>query len=193
MAKTTHIIAILDRSGSMYGLEVEVISNFNKFLKEQQEVPGKAKLTLAVFDNEYTLIHDKVDLKDVKPITSKEYYLGGATALFDAVGKTMNSLKDKKRAIVFIHTDGAENSSKEFNKSQVKALIDAKPDWQFIFVGADMDAANAGGGIGVNMADIVRTTKSAGDLSKTYDSLVTCSTAYRSGAKMDFVDAFNKE
>jgi len=180
MSKTTHIIAILDRSGSMSSLASEVITNFNKFLKEQQAVPGKAKLTLATFDDEYRLVHDRVPLQEVQPITEAEYSIGGMTAMFDGVGKTLSKLQDKKRAIVFIHTDGHENASKEYTKEGVKKLVDGKKDdWQFIFVGADIDAASAGSGMGINIADTIQTTRSVGDLADTYSNFVSCSTAYR--------------
>jgi len=178
MSKTTHIIAILDRSGSMGSLAVEVVSNFNKFLKEQQALPGKAKLTLAVFDNEVTVIHDKVKLTDVKPITN-EYQIGGATAMYDGIGMTLAPLMDKKKAIVLIHTDGYENASKEYNKDTVKKMIDKKKDWEFIFVGADIDAADIGTGMGINLANTVSTTRSVGDLSASYDMFSTKSMAYR--------------
>jgi len=178
MSKTTHIIAILDRSGSMGSLAVEVVSNFNKFLKEQQALPGKAKLTLAVFDNEVKVIHDKVNLADVNPITN-EYVIGGATAMYDGIGMTLAPLLSKKKAIVLIHTDGYENSSKEYNKYDVKKMIDSKKKWKFIFVGADINAADVGTGMGINIADTIQTTRSAEDLVGSYNVFSSATMAYR--------------
>ena len=182
MSKTTHIIAILDRSGSMGSLAVEVVSNFNKFLKEQQALPGKAKLTLAVFDNELKVIHNKVKLADVQPITD-EYQIGGATAMYDGIGMTLAPLMDKKKAIVLIHTDGYENASKEYTKNSVKEMIDKKKDWEFIFVGADIDAADIGTGMGINIANTIQTTRSVKDLVGSYDTFSTATMAYRSDTK----------
>ena len=139
--KTTHIICVLDRSGSMGGLAAEVITNFNHFLKEQQELEGKAKLTLVLFDNQYDVIYDEVDLQKVKPLTSKVYFARGMTAMNDAVGKILTDKQSKKNAIVLIHTDGHENASREFTAKSIKALVKKlNRKWEFIFVGANIDA-----------------------------------------------------
>ena len=180
MSKTTHIVCILDCSGSMGSLASEVVSNFNKFLKIQQELPGKAKLTLVTFDDQYNLIHNKVKLSKVKPITD-EYQIGGMTALYDAVGKTITPLMDKEKVVLFIHTDGQENSSIEFTNIDVTDLIKQKEDqWDIQFVGAGIDAVSVGSSIGFKVADCVSTTRSSEDLSATYASFSTSTMAYRS-------------
>lgn len=140
----THIICILDRSGSMSGLAEEVISNFNHFLKEQQELEGKAKLTLCIFDDRYKLIYDEIDLQKAKPLTSEQYYARGMTSMNDAIGRTLTNKAEHKKAIVLIHTDGHENSSKEYNSKDIKKLVkNLKKKWEFIFVGAGIDAMAA--------------------------------------------------
>ena len=178
-SKTTHIICILDCSGSMTSLATEVVSNFNKFLKSQQELSGKAKLTLVTFDDEYNLIHNKVKLSKVKPITD-EYVIGGMTALYDAVGKTITPMMKKDKVVLFVHTDGLENSSKEFTSDAVKALIKQKEDkWDIQFVGAGIDAVSAGGNLGFKVANCVSTTRSIDDLEDTYATLSANTVAYR--------------
>jgi len=144
MSKATHIICILDRSGSMGGMTGQVISNFNNFIAEQKEIEGKAKLTLAIFDTEYTLVYDEIDLQKAKPLTNDVYFARGGTALRDAVGRTLTNKSRKKKAIVMIHTDGHENASREYTNKDIKKLVKGlKKKWEFIFVGAGMDAMSA--------------------------------------------------
>ena len=141
MSKTTHIICILDRSGSMGHMTEEVIGNFNHFLAEQKELEGKAKLTLAIFDTEYKLIYDEVNLQNARPLTNDVYFARGGTALRDAVGRTLTNKQRKKKAIVMIHTDGWENASREYSAKDIKKLTNKlKKKWEFIFVGAGIDA-----------------------------------------------------
>ena len=179
MSKTTHLICILDRSGSMHGLEKEVISNFNKFLAEQKELEGKAKLTLAIFDTEYDLIYDEVDIKKAKPLTSRTYFPRGGTALRDAVGKTLTNKARKKKAIVMIHTDGWENASREYSAKDIKKLTNKlKKKWEFIFVGAGIDAAEANRDYG--FTHTLNANASADSYSNQYDLFNSAATCYRS-------------
>ena len=175
--KTTHIVAILDASGSMYTLEKDVIGNFNTFLKEQQKLPGKAKLTLVTFDSKVKKIHDKIKLKKVKPITD-EYQIGGLTALYDAIGEALTPMLNKDKVIVLIHTDGEENSSREYTKARIKSLIESKPEWEFIFVGADIDASSAGAEIGI--AKTIQSTATPDGLMRSYDIFSSSVASYRS-------------
>lgn len=149
--KTTHIICILDRSGSMASIAPEVIGGFNNFIDEQKKIEGKAKVTLVLFDDQYEVLHDKVDLKKVGILTEDQYYTRGMTAMNDAIGKTINTLKKKKKAIVLIQTDGAENASQEYTSADIKTLINdkSKKGWDFQFLGADIDAVTSGNNIGI--------------------------------------------
>lgn len=179
MSKTTHIICILDRSGSMGHMTEEVIGNFNHFLAEQQELEGKAKLTLAIFDTQYDLIYDEVDLQKAKPLTSDIYFARGGTALRDAVGRTLTNKQRKKNAIVMIHTDGWENASREYSPKDIKKLVKKlKKKWEFIFVGAGVDAFSANKDFGFTH------TLNAGNNAKSYGNqydMFNASTAnYRS-------------
>lgn len=162
----THITAILDRSGSMGDLVTETIGGFNKFLDDQKALPGDATMTLVLFDNEYEVPYNARDLKEVPPLTEAVYYARGMTALYDAIGKSiidtgaaLAKLPEEQRpgtVIVLIITDGAENSSKEFRgelgRQRVQAMVQEqtkKYSWQFIFMGANIDAKAVGASIGV--------------------------------------------
>ena len=149
MTKTTHIISILDRSGSMAGSEAEVIGAYNAFIKEQQKLAKKEnvtlKATLVLFDHLVETVYEKTPVEDVKELNNDTYNVRGTTALYDAVGQTINAFKDKKRVIFFIETDGWENSSKDYSSNSIKALVKQKTDsgWDFNFVGADLDSATS--------------------------------------------------
>jgi uncharacterized protein YegL len=186
MSKTTHIICILDRSGSMSTLTESVISNFNTFLEEQKSVEGKAKLTLVLFDDRYEVVYDEVKLKDVKPLTTDTYFTRGMTAMNDAIGRTVSSKINKKKAIVLIHTDGFENASTEYSAKAVKELVDKqKEKWEFIFVGADIDAETVGNDLGITKT--IKTSKSVNDLQDSYSVFSYTTAAYRSNDDVDKV------
>jgi uncharacterized protein YegL len=149
----SEIIFILDRSGSMSGLEQETIKGYNRFLNSQREIPGVAQVTTVLFDNQYELLHNGVNIRLVEPITCNEYFTRGSTALLDAVGKTildvgnrLNQTPEEERpgkVIFIITTDGQENASQEFNWSTIRDMINRqrkKYSWEFIFLGANIDA-----------------------------------------------------
>lgn len=171
------LVAILDRSGSMAGKEADVISGFNKFIKDQKEIKGKAKLTLVLFDHEYQLVHDRTPLKKVQELTDKTYFVHGVTALLDAVGKTLSSVKKKNKGIVFIFTDGMENASKEYSRDGVKKLVEQRKEngWEIHFIGADIDAFAQGGDLGIDKNLIFQTTADSNGINKSmrYGSRVT--------------------
>lgn len=157
----TEIIFLLDRSGSMAGLESDTIGGFNAFIEKQRQLKGEAMVTAVLFDDKYEILWNGVDVKKVK-LTGKEYYVRGCTALLDAVGKTildigyrLSAIEESKRpgnVIFVITTDGLENASKEFTYKKVKELIQhqqEKYNWSFIFLGANMDAAKEAESIGI--------------------------------------------
>lgn len=160
----THLICILDRSGSMGHIVDDTIRGFNKFIADQKAEPGDATLTLALFDDQYELVHDFTNLKDVPDLTTKTYFARGGTSLLDAVGKTFNSVGSKlssmkeedrpSKIVVLIMTDGHENSSREFKHAQIKSMIEhqkSKYSWQVIFIGAsNIDAVAAGSSLGIS-------------------------------------------
>jgi len=146
LMKKLHIVSILDRSGSMGGSESEVIGAYNSFIQEQRKIlknkSVEGKLTTVLFDDKYEILYDKVSIDEVEDLTSQQYFVRGMTALFDAIGKTINRLEGKKNVIFFIETDGYENSSQEFSAGKIKDLVEekTKEGWDFNFVGAGLDA-----------------------------------------------------
>jgi hypothetical protein len=154
---STKIIMVLDRSGSMSGLESDVIGGFNSLLAEQKKLLKEAKFTTILFDNHYEILHDNIDIGLVKFITDNDYWARGTTALLDALGKTIVNVRrhsDKNDNVLFIiNTDGLENASKEYNKQQIKDMIGECKDnleWDFIFLGANIDAFAEGGSMNID-------------------------------------------
>lgn len=150
MKKITHIVCVLDRSGSMGALEQEVINSFNNFVEEQKKIEGKATLTLAIFDDQYDIVYDEVDIQKVVPLTRDVYFSRGMTALNDAIGKTIEKFDKKKKVIFLVQTDGMENASHSFDIQKIKTLVETKEKagWQFVFHGANIDAFTEGGSRG---------------------------------------------
>ena len=159
----TELVFILDKSGSMAGLESDTIGGFNSMLEKQREEEGECKITTVLFDNRYELLHDRIDIKAVRPVTKKEYVIGGSTALIDAMGRTVhkisnvqkNTAKDYRanKVMFVIITDGEENSSVEYTADAVKALIEKQKEkygWEFVFLGANIDAVSTAGRLGIN-------------------------------------------
>lgn len=159
----TELIFILDKSGSMGGLEKDTIGGFNSMLKKQQELEGECKITTVLFDNNYELLHDRIDIRAIAPITAREYQVGGSTALLDAMGMTIHKIAKvqgqtaeeyrAEKVIFVIITDGEENSSREYSIENIKKLVEmqkTKDGWEFIFLGANIDAVQTAGQFGIN-------------------------------------------
>ncbi len=191
----TSIVAILDRSGSMRGIAAETIDGFNSFIEKQREAAGQAMLTLALFDDQYELVYDGVDLKDVQPLSNKTYFARGWTALLDAVGRTINVTGAKLAAmaeedrpskiLVLIMTDGEENYSKEFVTDRVKEMITHQRDvysWEFVFIGANIDAIGTGASLGVAAAQSYAYTASSVGTKQLFDNVTKGTLKYRSAA-----------
>lgn len=161
--KKMELVFILDRSGSMSGLELDTIGGFNSVLeKQKKDRNGEVNVTTALFDNEYELLHNKIPIQEVKPLTEKEYFVRGSTALLDAIGKTISQVKaeqnklnakEKSGKVLFvIITDGMENASKEYTINTVKKLISEqkeKENWEFLFLGANIDAIKTAESFGI--------------------------------------------
>ena len=159
----TELVFILDKSGSMGGLEKDTIGGYNSMLAKQKAVAGEALITTVLFDNNYELLHDRIDIRAVRPITEKEYSVGGTTALLDAIGKTIhkignvqkNTTEDYRaeKVIFVIITDGEENSSREYSSDRIKQMIEGQKSryaWEFIFLGANIDAVETAGQFGID-------------------------------------------
>ena len=158
----TELVFILDRSGSMSALTDDTIGGFNSLIESQKAEEGEAFVTTVLFDDKYELLHDHVNIKDVLPLTRKEYFARGMTALLDAIGRTINTIGERlaktpeeerpSRVVIAITTDGFENASKEFTKKQIKDMIEhqqSKYSWVFMFLGANMDAVSEAESLGI--------------------------------------------
>ncbi len=159
----TELVFILDRSGSMAGLEKDTIGGYNALLEKQKREKGKARITTVLFDDRYELLHRMMPLKEVLPLTDKEYFVRGSTALLDAVGLTISQMvavhksekpEDKPGKVLFvITTDGYENASREYTQEKVKKMIETqkkKYGWEFLFLGANIDAEAAAEQYGIS-------------------------------------------
>jgi hypothetical protein len=149
----TELVFLLDRSGSMSGLESDTIGGFNSMLERQKQESGDARVTTVLFDDRYELLHDRIDLQGIAPITQREYYVRGCTALLDAIGLTIEKIDRVQRntapelradkVLFVITTDGLENASRRFRLPQIRAMIERHKEafgWEFLFLGANIDA-----------------------------------------------------
>ncbi len=158
---TVEVVFILDRSGSMSGLEKETIDGFNEMIEKQRHDEGRAIVSTVLFDHMFEVIHNRVDLSDVSKMTREDYYVRGTTALLDAVGRSIVKINriqqeryDKRpRTLFVITTDGMENASREFGYADVKRLISRQKErygWEFIFLGANIDAVGTARRFGIS-------------------------------------------
>ena len=158
----TELVFILDRSGSMAGLEADTIGGFNAMLQKQRGEPGEAVISTVLFDNETEVIHDRIPLDRVPRLTEKEYYVRGCTALLDAVGGAIHHIgnvhkyareEDRPEKTLFvITTDGLENASRRYTYDKVKSMIERQREtygWEFLFLGANIDAAREAARFGI--------------------------------------------
>ncbi|MDO5549316.1 MAG: VWA domain-containing protein [Eubacteriales bacterium] len=158
----TELVFLLDRSGSMNGLERDTIGGYNSMLDQQKREPGEANVTTVLFDQDYELLHDRLAISHVPPMTAKEYQVRGCTALLDAIGMTIRRIADvqkhtvpEKRAdkvLFVIITDGMENASRAYTYEKVQAMVaqeKKKYGWEFLFLGANIDAIATAARVGI--------------------------------------------
>lgn len=159
----TELVFILDKSGSMSGLESDTIGGYNALLKKQKEEAGEATITTVLFNDKVELLHDRINVKGICPITEKEYFVSGCTALLDAIGKTIHKIGNVQRntneehradkVMFVITTDGMENASTEYNYEKIKKMVERqkqKYGWEFIFIGANIDAISTAAKFGIS-------------------------------------------
>lgn len=162
------LVFILDRSGSMGGLEKETIDGFNNLIETQKEKPGEVLVSTVLFDNRFEVLHNRIPIEKVSKMTEETYYVRGTTALLDAIGRSIlkirkvhNELgpeKAPKKTLFFILTDGYENASKEFDSTRIKDYIELQKEkygWEFIFMGANIDAVETGRKFGLDESKTV--------------------------------------
>ena len=163
----TEMVFILDRSGSMAGLEADTIGGFNSMIERQRKEPGEALVSTVLFSNTSRVIHDRVDIRKIEPLTDKQYYVEGCTALIDAMGQAIHHIgnvhkyareEDRPEHTIFvITTDGMENASRRYSSDEVKKIVERQKNkygWEFLFLGANIDAVETAGryGIGADRA-----------------------------------------
>lgn len=159
----TEIVFILDRSGSMAGLENDTIGGYNSMLEKQKNEEGEVIISTVLFDNVTEVLHDRIPLDKINPITEKEYFVRGSTALLDAVGGAIHHIGNvhkyareedvPEKTLFIITTDGMENSSRQYTYNKVKKMVERQKEkyhWEFIFMGANMDAVSVANNFGVD-------------------------------------------
>lgn len=162
MNNITELVFILDRSGSMAGLEKDTIGGFNSLISKQKKEEGQAYVSTVLFDDRTEVIYDRVEINKVEPMTDSQYYVRGCTALLDAVGGAIHHIKNvhkyarpedvPEKTMFIITTDGLENASRKYSLKEVKSMIEKmqeKHNWEFLFLGANMDAVEVAGNLGI--------------------------------------------
>ena len=160
---TTELIFILDRSGSMAGLESDTIGGFNAMIEKQKKVDGECFVSTILFDNESEVLHDRLKLSEIKPMTDKDYTVRGCTALIDALGGAIKHIRNihkyareedvPKNTMFVITTDGMENASRRYSSEEVKRMIQHQKEkygWEFLFIGANIDAVETARHYGID-------------------------------------------
>lgn len=192
----TELVFILDRSGSMGGLETDTIGGFNSTLEAQRKLNGETRVSTILFDNQFEELHDRIDLNDIRPLTSEQYFVRGSTALYDAVAMGIRKIANVQLAvkttaladkvIVVIITDGYENSSRETSVAMLKKMIKEKraEGWEFIFMGANIDAALAAGEIGISASNAANYVPDSQGIKIQYECLSEAVISLRSGQAM---------
>lgn len=158
----TELVFILDKSGSMAGLETDTIGGFNAMIERQRQDQGEALVSTVLFSNRSTVIHDRVNLRKIEPLTERQYFVGGSTALIDAIGSAIHHISNvhkyareedqPEHTIFVITTDGMENASHAYSSDEVKAMVQRQKEkhgWEFLFLGANIDAVETAAHFGI--------------------------------------------
>ena len=173
--KEMDIVFILDRSGSMSGIESDTIGGYNSYINNQKD--KNVLVTTVLFDDQYEMINNRKHISEVNKLTNKEYYVRGSTALLDAIGNTIKFMDKSinKKVIFIITTDGYENASREYNKEQIKELIKGHSKWEFIYVGANIDSYEEARKLGIKDQNISNYKKDKIGVSKLFESIEVAS------------------
>jgi len=194
----TELVFILDKSGSMAGLEADTIGGLNAMLMKQQKAEGEALVTTALFNHHYELLHDRINVRGISPISDKDYEVGGTTALLDAIGFTIQKLinvqkrtSEEERAdkILFvITTDGMENASQEYSADKIKKMVQYQKEkfgWEFMFLGANIDAIATAARFGIDEDFAVDYHADQAGTQLNYEAVNEAVLNLRSGKKVD--------
>ena len=190
----TELVMILDRSGSMSGLEADTIGGFNSMIERLKKADGEALVSTVLFSDESIVIHDRVDLNKVEPMNDRQYYVGGCTALIDALGGAIHHIgnvhkyareEDRPEHTIFvITTDGMENASRRYTSDQVKAMVKRQKEkygWEFLFLGANIDAVGTAQRIGISPDRAVDYCCDAAGTQLNYEVVADCVSDVRAG------------
>lgn len=196
----TYIYCVLDRSGSMSSIINDSIGGFNEFLTQQKQIPGECEVSINIFDDHQHLLINHKQINDVQPLTKEVYYPRGGTALYDAIGCSINSLgeylsnlpeEERPEKVLFvILTDGEENQSKQFSGQQISNMISHQRDvysWEFIFLAANQDALSVADTLSISKGNSMNFMASSMGTRSVYSSMSDSVSNYRSKAKKDVV------
>ena len=204
----TELVLILDRSGSMSGLESDTIGGFNSMLQKQKQEPGECRITTVLFDHRYELLHDRIDIRGVSPMTEKEYYVAGSTALLDAIGKTIHKIGTAQKntapeyradkVLFVIITDGYENASRSYTADQIRAQIRRQQEqygWEFLFLGANIDAVETASRFGIRADHAADYVPDGEGTRLNYEVMSSAISSYRSCGAMpcDALDGIRRD
>ena len=180
------IIFLIDRSGSMSGSEEDTIGGFNSYIEREKNKGFNTKVTTVLFDDKYELLYRRKDINEVEKLTDKQYWVRGMTALYDAIGKTINLLdKEIDNKVLFvIMTDGMENDSHEYSKQHITNLIE-NHNWEFIFIGADIDSYAEARQIGIRENRVANYQKSKRGVGKLYNAIENVTFCMRENLDLD--------
>ena len=194
----TELVFILDRSGSMAGLESDTIGGFNAMIEKQKKETGECYISTVLFDNVSEVLHDRVRLSDIKPMTDKEYTVRGCTALIDAIGSAIHHIGNihkyarpedvPEHTMFIITTDGMENASQRYNSDEVKKMIERQKEkygWEFLFIGANIDAVETARRYGINEDRAVNYNADAKGTGILYESVACAVSNVRRCASLD--------
>ncbi len=172
------LVFLLDRSGSMRGLESDTIDGYNSLLESQKN--NNVKVTTILFDHQYEILTNRIDIKEAKKLDDQTYFVRGCTALLDAIGKTIEELdkQNPKKVLFVITTDGEENASQKYNKNQIRELIKGHNNWEFMYIGADIDSYKEGSLIGIQTKNIANYQKEKEGVKKLFKTLETTSKVF---------------
>lgn len=193
----TEVVFIIDRSGSMHGLENDTIGGFNSMIKKQKSAEGEAFVSTVLFSNFSEVLHDRTDIKNVQPLTEKDYTVGGCTALLDAIGGAVNHIGNihkyarpedvPENTLFVITTDGMENASRFYSSDKVKKMIErqkSKYGWEFLFLGANIDAVETGAGLGIGADRAVTYNSDSAGTALNYDVISDAISTLRCSAPL---------
>lgn len=202
MKNLTEVVFILDRSGSMSGLESDTIGGFNSTIENQKKSEDEVLVSTVLFDHESVVLHDRVPIAEIKPMTEEDYQVRGSTALLDAIGDAIRHIKnvhkyareeDKPAKTLFvITTDGMENSSRRYSYKEIKALVknqQEKNGWEFLFLGANIDAIDVAGSIGISARRAVNYHNDREGTEKKYRAVSHFMSAFAAAPRVGFASA----